>query len=81
MAALNVSETRLIHAHEERIRDTDSMRYESDEASECHELQALLKFHDKRDGHVSISIFHYSFLVYYESAFFGFLPVPHYPMM
>ncbi len=59
MAALNVSETRLIHAHEERTRDNDSMRYESDEISECHELQALLKFHDKRDPHVSVSIYHF----------------------
>ena len=55
MAALNVSETRLIHAHEERTIDTDSMRYESDEASECHELQTLLKHQDKRDCNVSVS--------------------------
>ena len=55
MAALNVSETRLIHAHEERTIDTDSMRYESDDTSECHELQSLFKFHNKRDCNVSVS--------------------------
>ena len=53
MAALNVSETRLIHAHEERTGDTNSMIYESDEGCEIHELQTLLKYHKRQECNVS----------------------------
>ena len=58
MAALNVSETRLIHAHEERTGDTNSMIYESDEACEAHELQTLLKYHERQSENVSCFSLH-----------------------